>query len=422
MLLILMTNEDSNLISQDIINENIYMTDPLYIERIFNQTLLDNILITNKYVEQVGKVKIKRFVEMLNLLEPNAYVMVCDPDGSLPYIDSESVAVLPTKVEQLNLEKVNSLITRKVTGQNVTHREGELDSDVKALVAKARILSTTGKDEGLRNILMDNSDTILDALDSRIELEKQLRVERDENEKLFNKVATLSQGTHESRFAYLRDALERMKADRDKLYSTTIDCLSLVESIKDKKVKKNITIQSKRLAVVYFKELEDIEFHNIFESIYRRFNNQRMFVKALILDETDNSYRSYTGDYVKIHDNIKVNDLLETDKMVRFGNGVNLIQELCNPIYGIQILLVLDRRAGSDIPINTSPNLLPMYLVKDSDNIELNIPELNMISPKSGEYAAISDIPDDNSIDLWVARTNLFRYINKFINKVISGQ
>ena len=418
MLLILMTNEDSNIISSDIINDNVYMTDPLYVERIFSQSKLDNILITNNYVEQVGRIKIKRFVEMLYLLEPYAYVMVCDPNGDLPFIDSNSAAILPTKIEMLNMDKVNALIQRRATGQNTTGKKFNEASELKALTAKARILSSTGKDEGLRNFLYESSDIILDALDGRTELEKQLKIERDENERLFNKVASLSQNTQESKITYLKQSLERVKEDRNKLYSTAVDYLSTVESIRDAKMKRYANIDSRKLAVIYFKELEDIEFHRIFESMFRRFNSQRIFVKALILDENENSHRIYKGDYVKVKDSMKVNDLLDTDKTVRFGNGVNIIQELCNPLYGLQVLMVLDRRAGSDIPINTSDNLLPMYLVRNQENIDLDIPYHNMISPNSGEYENIDKIADDSSIDIWVSRTNLFRYINRFVTKI----
>ena len=59
-----------------------------------------------------------------------------------------------------------------------------------------------------------------------------------------------------------------------------------------------------------------------------------------------------------------------------------------------------------------------MYLVRNQENIDLDIPYHNMISPNSGEYENIDKIADDNSIDIWVSRTNLFRYINRFVTKI----
>ena len=44
MILIMMANEDADKISPELINDNVYITDPQYVERIFKQQYIDNIL------------------------------------------------------------------------------------------------------------------------------------------------------------------------------------------------------------------------------------------------------------------------------------------------------------------------------------------------------------------------------------------
>ena len=422
MILIMMANEDADKISPELINDNVYITDPQYVERIFKQQYIDNILITEKYVESVGKVKIKRFVEMLSLMEPNVYVMICNGGEELPYIESETVAVLPVKIEQLTLEKVEALVGKRMTGQATSASATVQLNEMVEVVAKAKILmSSPSKEEGLKNFLLDNHVKIIEALDGRIELDKQLRIEREENEKLFNKLISLSQSVSEAKMNFLKEDIERLREDRNKLYATLVDSLSMIEELRTAQNKVNITIESNKIAVVYFKQLDDIGFHIIFEAIYRRLSSQKMFVKALILEEADNHFKKYDGEYIRFKDNMRINDLLETDKIIRYGNGLNIIKELCNPLYGLQVLLVYDKRSGSEIHINTSPKLLPMYLAEDMEDIDLDIPSVNLISPTAGNYQNIEKIPNDNSIDLWVARTDLFRYVNKFIHNALMG-
>lgn len=163
----------------------------------------------------------------------------------------------------------------------------------------------------------------------------------------------------------------------------------LDENINDYKVDLNTQYGT---TILYFKQLEEIEFLNIFDAIYHDLSKvNKRYVKAMILEEQGrifcNPYEKY--DYTIVGQNPTIETLINEDKIVRYGNAYKILELMNKPQMRLEVLMILDKTNSSNIHI-ASDKLVPMYLGKHRDNIKtLNIDDTSFISPYEGRWSGI---------------------------------
>lgn len=232
------------------------------------------------------------------------------------------------------------------------------------------------------------------------------------NKKLKRKVNELSDINHflEDSKMYsdvLADSLkQKLKTSNEEFRVLRQDALKYKDSIVEfnKRIINNgfapdpiITIDELSPIVVYFKEYEDIGFFNFYESIaYTLRNVYQIYTKSMILEKENRSYFDpYTNrGYSVIADDPRMETIIRSDKMVRYGNPVSAIKTVCNPSMRVEVLLILDKTGSENIMINSN-KVIPFYIGSYKSKVQtLNIPEESWISPIEGSWTSIEPLMD----------------------------
>lgn len=232
------------------------------------------------------------------------------------------------------------------------------------------------------------------------------------NKKLKRKVNELSDINHflEDSKMYsdvLADSLkQKLKTSNGEFRALRQDALKYKDSIVEfnKRIINNgfapdpiITIDELSPIVVYFKEYEDIGFFNFYESIaYTLRNVYQIYTKSVILEKENRSYFDpYTNrGYSVIADDPKMETIIRSDKMVRYGNPVSAIKTICNPSMRVEVLLILDKTGSENIMIDSN-KVIPFYIGSYKLKVQtLNIPEESWVSPIEGNWTSIEPLMD----------------------------
>lgn len=232
------------------------------------------------------------------------------------------------------------------------------------------------------------------------------------NKKLKRKVNELSDINHflEDSKMYsdvLADSLkQKLKTSNEEFRALRQDALKYKDSIVEfnKRIINNgfapdpiITIDELSPIVVYFKEYEDIGFFNFYESIaYTLRNVYQIYTKSMILEKENRSYFDpYTNrGYSVIADDPRMETIIRSDKMVRYGNPVSAIKTVCNPSMRVEVLLILDKTGSENIMINSN-KVIPFYIGSYKSKVQtLSIPEESWISPIEGSWTSIEPLMD----------------------------
>ncbi len=389
------------------------VTDRDILSKIFNLTP-DMVWISQGYLESVGRYKIARWVDSIALLIPSIYVVIFDMNNDIPKIVHDNICIIRSRIEDLKLEHIKTIVEgRPITVQSRKDSTDFLLSD--EFAGNINSLYNTSMD-GLMNYIEDNASKIVELVNHVNDASRENLILNKQVDEYKEKIALLTSATKEMKIESLQSEVKRLKEDRDKLYNVMVNNLNSIENLRNKEEPEPIQVKSELINIIYFKEIDDINFFPIFDAIGNRFIELGRYTKLLVLEKDNNSIKIYP-DYMQTFPGIEYNEVIQAERLVNYGNGINLIEMITNPTLGIETLFVLDRRGGYKLPFLQNKNILPMYLVRDIDLVALDIDERVCVSPNSGPYKNIKDLMNLNStaLDIWIKTTELFKYIEKFI-------
>ena len=191
---------------------------------------------------------------------------------------------------------------------------------------------------------------------------------------------------------------ERAKSWEDK-YLYNIDKINRFNLREESKDLKPVRVSGYgKPLVIYFKQIEDINFDLYFAHLQQFLSREPYFTKSVIYDY--NPVRSYASlGYYTLGEMDTKADISKMDRMTRNSDIRNLVTMLADTTMRLQVLLILDKTPEIEIPL-TGDNIITYYLGKRRCNYNnAEIEDDSFISPIEGEWSSIKplliDIEDD---------------------------
>lgn len=390
-----------------------YTDDILYNMYQFKHNI-QSVIVTKKYIDKIGYKKTADAIKALYFLKPLKII----------YVSYEpSLDIFVRELASLNLSTINanlSSITKEMYIKllqkdmefSLADISDKLSIEIEEIIQRFKLHSV----EDRENFVILNKDVIIKGLES-------LSVLSDENKNLLkinkdneSKIEVLN-SLEKHRLKELNTSLKQnneLKKLNKEWYNFYLNVTDDFNNYNNKyKTNTVLTNHNDKLKILYFKEIEDINFVRIFNEIYERFNLTK-YTKALIID--DNQFRDYSSlGFNTIPSEITVSDLAETNKMVRYSNPKTVLQKICSKSFRVEVLLILDRTHN---PLPYIENADTFYLGNYRDSFrDIEVDSSAFISPYEGEWTCLKDllIPlGDRSINS-KAFTRISR-ANKFTN------
>lgn len=389
-----------------------FLLDHLHIRtdaEVLNELLIrkyDTVIITKPYVDIYGEDKVGQAVTLLNVATTSRIHYIINPN-SLTVGDK-----IISKMNALGLGNITKIDITKIpyddfrnisTMQNeasIINLESKVDKNKLLLIKKDIQLMT---DDLVGDYLVENKTTVLDALnllmnkmEENVNMEIEIQDLKDERNllKSFNSELVINNNNLIGQEVIYKEQLKDLKrltlteSDKIKDYN---------EAVKDNPIIDFPIVDLGTTAplVIYFKELEDIGFLSMYEAIsYTLREVYKISTKSIILEPTSRTYFDpYTNmGYILGSNDILIKDLIDNDKIVRYGNPTNLLKNLSNPEFRVEVILVFDRTQTEDILVETD-TLIPLYIGYTRDNIAtLEIEDTSWLSPIEGNWKNIKPL------------------------------
>lgn len=420
MILTLMKDEKVN----DSIDDLMHIAqteDILYNLYQFNQTIT-TVIVTKNYIDYVGYNKVARALKALNFLRSIKIIYVSyEPslDIFIKEMSGYNLSTVNASLKDVTKDALNKLIQNEYK-YDLNYVTQNLSMEVEELLDRYRVCPTSEKE----NFITINKDSIMKTIEfvSTLNNEnKELQTINTRNESQLELLRQYEANKTLTNINLIKDNNRLKEANNNwfNLYTKSHNKINNYNNLYNER----FVIENKNphLKVIYFKEIEDINFTKFFNEIYEKLHLTR-YVKALIIDH--NEFIDYsTLDYVNIPDTIQVSDLVKLTKMVRSSDPKSILKKICSQSFRVEVLLVLDK---SNLPQPIISNAMTFYLGKHRDKYKgINITDdISFISPYEGQWSNLSSllVPlGDNTINpitySTVARSNHFiSYIETLIN------
>ena len=399
MIMLLMSPEEKHGMDREILKEPVLVyTEASTLSRLFKESY-DSIIITRRYANLAGSKNVINAIKSLNLVLPigGLDVTYLNHHSSEDKVSKElykiGCKVLKKDIKKIDLEEFNNLsyIGQKeikgISDQEVTDNLLSIISEIESMDKDSVKLymginydKVTTSMLDMKSILEDiegireDNETLSNELQNALNSEKKIHRDMIKYNFLYNNV--------KSQYNKLLQYMTSYRESIDDYNSVLNNSVMSDEYI----VKTNNT----RTLVLYFKEIEDINFLRTYNSIINYLINiLRLNVKSLILENTNRTYYNPYEGYSNINTISTTAEVVNEDRIVRYGNASSIIELLLRKQFMIQVLVIFDRTGNDSLTVD-SDNQLVYYLGKKRENYPmLDIRDENFISPVEGRWTDI---------------------------------
>lgn len=428
MKLFLVSREDSK-INEDIFREPVRVEyDDSVLRSLFDDNNYDTVIVSKLYVDAYGVSMVSKALKTLYKIREYKIIYVSyekDFDIFVSYMSDTNIIFIEADIGRLTLKIIDEIL--KLPKVNMENRE--IDRVVlgkyKVLVENYFEITSSEAREQYVNIHKDELVMALNALiDTALENEA-LRYKIDE----LNGRVLIAEEKSDNYLRQLINAYNKVKEGQGKIERLEDQIISYKDSIDIY----NATYQEEMIyhsrnknIILYFQELEDIDFFRFYEAICQYLNIRGLYVKSLIL--TDKEYVSYAKQsYQRCLDNVTPAFLANCDKLVRIGPAKKLLDLITSPAFKIQIIMIFDR-TRSIRPCIESDYSLNFYIGKHRSLYKgIEIPDSSFISPYEGDWKSLKSllIPTEstNVTDLaYETYANRHTFMNYLYTLIINKQ
>lgn len=317
--------------------------------------------------------------------------------------------IFKEEIKNLNIDSFD-YINKKEKEIDRLMIEPELPSP--DLINLMRVELSELTDETSIEYIKNNKSKIIDIFSSYLS-EKTLLARKLEHEKklekdLFNtneKVKTLNRS-----ISKLESKNERYKENlnslRRSVLANKVQIDEYNESLKNNGRDKEGILQlgNYKTLIIYFKEIENIGFFNYFDDLVFLINNiYSFYTKTIILENSNRSYFDpYTPKgYQYLPKGVEKKHIIDSDKIVRYGNCLDLIAELVKMEYRTDAIIIYDRTGSANLKVNAdAENVVPFYIGTSRDIIpSYEFDDNSWISPIEGKWKRIAPLLDFGRIN-----------------------
>lgn len=388
------------------LNDEMYL-NPIKVETteniLYNMFSLDYvpevIIVTKAYVDLVGVSVVTKALQTLHHVHPFSLIYIMSTDNFDIFVKNmESFGIMPVKgdVSTLTPMTISKILDAKIK-LDIAEVDQSILGQYKGYISDyLQIID----DEAKKMFITNNMDEIMTALNTLVDM----AYENESLRKLYNELSSHLVTTLNMTDSYqkklvdksiasdnLRARVEELQeilirnSDRISNYNTMYDTTMVADL-------KNNTV------VLYFKELEDIDFFRFYESLQEYLETRGLYVKSLIVEEKEYIDYSRFG-YHRCLDEVSLSNLADWDKIVRFGTVKKLVEILASEQFKVQVLMIFDRTRFYETFV-TSQNVLTFYVGKYRKRYaNILIPDSSFISPYEGDWTNIEKllVPVDNN-------------------------
>lgn len=406
-ILFLLSEEDRAKVPSELLVENVLLrSDPeVQVELLLND--YDTCFITSNYARVYGSLLIQNIIQTFRLFTSTRIHYIINEEEELntdeliPYLLENDIGnITIADIELIKLGEFQKLARMDRTASGI-HASRKRISKEKLSIIKDELMALT--DERVSEYMKQNKGKISDLIQGYIELLSKTETDALKIQALYgenqylNKLRLENAGKLDS-----KDAIISMyKKDIKELRSSVLEYKDKIEDyneqIMDSVYYEGPSIYLDDLAppIIYFKEIEDIGFYNVFEALMYVFNTiYGIYTKAIILEKSSRHfYNPYAKDgYTMITRDTTLETVINNDKMVRYGNPTNLLKTISKPEFRTELLLIFDRVGNSELLVD-APYIQPYYIGNYRDVVEtLDINDTSWISPYEGEWKNIDKL------------------------------
>lgn len=406
-ILFLLSEEDRAKVPSEILVENVLLrSDPeVQVELLLND--YDTCFITSNYSRVYGSLLIQNIIQTFRLFtSTRIHYIIKDEDELntdeiIPYLLENDIGnITIADIENIKLGEFQKLAKMDRTAVGI-HASRKRISKEKLAIVKDELMALT--DDRVSDYMKQNKGKISDLIQGYIEL-----ISKNESDALkiqalyvenqyLNKLRLENAGKLDSKDSIISIYKKDIKELRSSVLEYKDKIEDYNEQILDSVYYENPSIYLDDLApsIIYFKEIEDIGFYNVFESLMYVFNTiYGIYTKAIILEKSNRHfYNPYSKDgYTMITRDTTLDTIINNDKMVRYGNPTKLLKTISKPEFRTELLLIFDRVGNSDLLVD-APYIQPYYIGNYRDVVEsLDINDTSWISPYEGKWSSIDKL------------------------------
>lgn len=384
----------------------------------------DTLVITKSYVDSIGYSIVCSALR--SYLKPYKILYVMNEDIFDVFVNEMSYAhITPVKADVRKLKP-------KTINQAIEH-DGKVDTtniEINVLGQFRNLVRGYFEvnDVSAREIYINqHRDEIMTALSSLLGLANEtelLSVRLKRMESMSFSERALIEGYQRS----ILKIFERHRRARDKitnLENVIIDIMDDIEHYKSYHSRTNVMHSQNNNIILYFKELEDIEFFRFYDCIFKYLQIKGIYVKSLVV--CDKSYLNYESlGYRRCTDTVTLAYLSENDKLVRMGPVNSLLSLLTSEQFRTEVLMIYDK--GRELTsFIESPNMTTMYIGKYREGYtNISVPDSSFISPYEGGWTNVRDLlksPYDISISALSYDTFVYRHsLTNMLTDIVTEQ
>lgn len=428
MIILLMSPEEEHEMDREILKEPVLIyTSPDILTRLFKETY-DGIIVTRRFANMAGESNTVHAIKSLNLILPVGDLNVTylnhhsTEDNVSKQLYKIGCKILRTDIKNMKLKEFQLLKhTENKPIKGISDEEITRD-----LLGFIKDIEKMDRDS-IQLYMNVNYDKITTALLNIKEIIENIDGIRDDNKGLsleLRNALSSERNTHEE-LVRIRFLYNDMKSKYNKLlqfmtaYKESIDDYNSILTSSAMNSEYTLETNNTDTLVLYFKEIEDINFLRTYNSVVNYLTNvMKLNTKSIILENTNRTYYNPYKGYKVLNTLSTTSEAVLEDRIVRYGNASSILELLLRRQFMVQVLVIFDR-TGNDSLVLDSSNQFVYYLGKRRESYPmLEIYDENFISPVEGMWKNI-DILLSGSDDLGQIPFDIHAYRHPFLLNLV---
>ena len=389
-------SKDESKLNEDIYREPVRVEyDDKILKNLFDmKSLYDIVIVSKSYVDSFGVNLVSKALKTLYKIQEYQIIYISyesDYDLFVSYMKETNIIFIKQDIGRLTVRLINEILQYPKPEVDQRFIDRVVIGKYRNLVEEYfRISNPSAREQYIRI----NKDGLVTALSSLIDVsleDEALRFKLDE----LNGRVLVAEKTSDNYLRKILNLQEKIDYKNQRINDLENQIISYKDNID---IFNNYYDETKILhksennnIILYFKELEDIDFFRFYEVIFQYLEIRGYYVKSLIL--TDKDYYNYAAQgYKRCLDNISTAFLAECDKLLRIGPAKKLLELITAKQFKIQIFMIFDRTRDLKLYID-SDMLVSFYIGKYRCRyLNIDIPDSIFISPYEGDWSNLSKL------------------------------
>ena len=447
MRILLLTSEtEKKLVKRELYNEDLTVESDASSTSKLGLINPNVVIFTKQFATQMGSENIIRMIQFVEIFLNSKIKYLMEKDYSEEeFIDPVYQYLLSVGNGNnfiLPIQKLTLKVLRKLLAKDYII-EKQVIEDKKINYNKLNLLSNDLKKlkgEDSVEVLVNNKANIIGYLD----ILKSYNIQLTKTENSLEEA--------QEQINYFKKELDTTKQKLDnttyKLKSLEVKHTSLIKSVLENQAKfEDFNIASRghmyyeksilnldrnSTPVIYIKELEDIGFLKYFNQLVFLLQDiQEFYVKVIILED---KHRVFYDPYTKLGYDLlpkgcKLEDIINSDKIIRYGNGLDILAEVTRKEYKGDAVLIFDRTKDQELKLHsTHSNIVPFYLGVNRENYKtLDISDLAWISYKDSQWEEVKPLLemfneyDELNYNVEAVKSTFAKYLVNIMKQFIGG-